>query len=61
MAWGICVASGDEAEARRQQGEILRLNPKFSIARYIRLLPYRNEADLNKLVDALRQGGLPEE
>lgn len=56
-----CVASGDEAEARRQQGEILRLNPKFSIARYIRLLPYRNEADLNKLVDALRQGGLPEE
>jgi tetratricopeptide (TPR) repeat protein len=54
------VVSGDKTEARRQHGEILRINPKFSIARYIRFLPYQNEGDLNKLVDALRQGGLPE-
>ncbi len=56
----VCVESGDEAEARKQKSEILNINPNFSIARHVRFLPYRNEIDLNKLIGALRRGGLPE-
>ncbi len=56
----VCVESGDEVEARKQKSEILKINPNFSIGRYVRLLRYRNEIDLNKLIGALRRGGLPE-
>ncbi len=56
----VCVESGDEVEAGKQKSEILTINPKFSIGRYVRLLPYRNEIDLDKLVGALRKAGLPE-
>ncbi len=56
----VCVENGDEAEAGRQRDEILRINPKFSISRYVGQWPYRNEVDLGKLVTALRQAELPE-
>jgi len=50
---------GREEDASAEAAEILRLNPKFSnkiIARW----PYKNKADADFIITALRKAGLPE-
>lgn len=45
-------------ECRTAWEHALRLNPRFSIERRRRILPFRNPQDFERRVDGLRNGGL---
>jgi len=51
---------GREKDAKASRLEILRLDPDFSIKKYIRGLSYRNPADPARIAEGLRRAGLPE-
>jgi hypothetical protein len=51
---------GWEEEAREAARDVLQHEPRFSIARYIAGLSYRNQADIDRIADGLRAAGLPE-
>ena len=54
-----CYSSlGRDAEATTAAKEVLRINPKFSVESHAKTLPYRNEADIEREVAALRKAGL---
>jgi len=46
------------AEATASVKEVLRINPKFSLEFHAKTLPYKNEADIEREVTALRKAGL---
>ena len=50
--------SGREDEARTEAAEVLRINPKFSVEKFAKRARYKNEADRERLVGALRKAGL---
>ena len=47
-------------EAERIASDIRRQHPRFSVSRWSAGFPYRNQADLDALMDPLREAGLPE-
>ena len=49
---------GREEEARIEAAEVLRINPKFSIDYWAKTMPYKNEADRELTIGALRKAGL---
>jgi adenylate cyclase len=49
---------GRNEEARAEAEEVLRLNPKFSLESYAKTLPFKNQAQIDRLVEALRKAGL---
>jgi adenylate cyclase len=49
---------GSDLEAQAEAQEILRINPKFSVESYARSVPHKNQAKLDRYIDALRQAGL---
>jgi tetratricopeptide (TPR) repeat protein len=49
---------GREKEAHTEVGEILRINPKFSLDYYAKSLPYKDQSQHDKIVNALRKAGL---
>jgi len=49
---------GREEEARVEAAEVLRINPKFSVEYWAKTMPYKNEADKELTVGALRKAGL---
>ena len=49
---------GREKEARAEAAEILRINPKFSVDKYEKKIPYKNRSDIDKIVNALHKAGL---
>jgi adenylate cyclase len=51
---------GRQEDAKKPVSEILRLNPDFSIKKYIAGLSYRDPAELTRFEDGLRKAGLPE-
>jgi adenylate cyclase len=51
---------GREEDAKKTVAAILRLEPDFSIKRYVERLSYRDPADLARFEDGLRKAGLPE-
>jgi adenylate cyclase len=51
---------GREAEANAAAEEVLRINPKFSLESYAKTLPYKNKADIERYVAALRKAGMPD-
>jgi adenylate cyclase len=51
--------AGREEEARAEAGEVLRLDPMFSLERYGKALAWR-KVELEPWLDALRKAGLPE-
>jgi adenylate cyclase len=51
---------GREAEARAEAAEILKLNPKFSIQKFANVIPYKDSTQTKRVLDALRETGLPE-
>ena len=51
---------GRYEEARIQAAEVLRLNPKYSLVRTGKLIPFKNQADREFVINALRKAGLPE-
>ncbi len=54
-----CYAQlGDVAAARREIGEVRRLDPEFSAEAFVTQLQYKNEADSRHHIDALRLAGL---
>ena len=52
--------AGREEEARAAVAELLKRFPKFSVKRIARALPYKDPAELKRIVVALRKAGLPE-
>ena len=47
-----------QAEAAAEVEEVLRINPKFSLKFYAKTLPYKNKADIDRYMAALRKAGL---
>jgi adenylate cyclase len=50
--------SGRKEEAHSAAAEVLRINPKFSLEDFEKTLPYKNQADKEFFIDALRKAGL---
>jgi TolB-like protein/Flp pilus assembly protein TadD len=55
---GNYVSLGRIEEARAEAQEVLRIDPKFSLAHWGRILPFKNQADTERFIDALRKAGL---
>jgi adenylate cyclase len=49
---------GQEKEARAQAKEFLRLNPKFSLEGYAKMIRGKDQAKTDRYIDALRKAGL---
>jgi adenylate cyclase len=54
--YGSC---GREKEARQEAAEVLRINPKFTVDSFTRVIPYKNPADRDRTIQGLRKAGLP--
>jgi len=52
--------AGRQEDARISAEEVLRSNPKFSVAFWAKSLPFKNQADREFVVGAMRKAGLPE-
>ena len=57
------VEAGRGEEAQVAVAEVLKRKPKASIAGYLKAktFPYKDQADIERVVDSLRKAGLPEE
>jgi adenylate cyclase len=54
-----CYSSLDRlAEAASEADEVRRINPKFNLESYAKTLPYKNKADKELYIAALRKAGL---
>jgi adenylate cyclase len=51
---------GQMEEARLEAAEIKKLNPKFSLAKYSKTIPYKVPAVKKQYIDALRNAGVPD-
>ena len=49
---------GREEEARAEAAEVLRIEPNFSLQYMAKVIPYKNNTDLDLLIDAWRKAGL---
>ena len=49
---------GREKEAHAEAAEVLRINPKFSVDSYAKVLPYKDQSQTDKVINALRKAGL---
>jgi adenylate cyclase len=54
---GAYASIGRENEARAEGAEVLRIDPKFSLERFIKALPY-DQSRKERIADALRKAGL---
>ena len=54
-AYGL---SGRDEEARATASEVYRIDPKFSLEYYSKTLVYKNQADRDLIIGALRKAGL---
>jgi TolB-like protein/Tfp pilus assembly protein PilF len=52
---------GDIDKAREQWAAVLEINPSYSLERRRSVLPFKDPADFEKIVNGLREAGLPEE
>jgi len=50
---------GMAEEARAAWGELMRVNPAYSIEQRRKVLPYKNPDDFERFVEGLRNAGLP--
>jgi len=49
---------GQDKEARAEAAEVLRINPKFSVDYYAKVLAYKDQSEIDKFINALRKAGL---
>ena len=54
----IYVELGREKEARAEVAEILRISPDASLERWREMVPYKNQADLDRNIAGLRKAGM---
>jgi adenylate cyclase len=54
------ILMGREEDARTEAEEVLRLHPKFSVKHFAEQQMYKDQADTDRFVAALRKAGLPE-
>jgi TolB-like protein/Flp pilus assembly protein TadD len=54
------ILMGREEDARAEAEEVLRLHPKFSVKHFVKQQMYKDRADADRLIGALRKAGLPE-
>jgi adenylate cyclase len=52
------IMMGREKEARAEAAEVLRINPKFSVDNYAKIITYKDQSETVKVIDALRKAGL---
>ncbi|MEE9367291.1 MAG: tetratricopeptide repeat protein, partial [Pontiella sp.] len=52
-----CVALGENEQAKSHITELLRLKPDASVRYYEKTQPFKNDADLERFIDALRKAG----
>jgi adenylate cyclase len=52
------VLAGMEDEAQKQANEILRIDPNFSVDKFAKSIPYKNQSDSDRILNALRKAGL---
>ena len=57
---GIYIMMGREKEARAEAAEVLRINPKFSLGFWAKVLPYKDRSVTDNLINVLRKAGLPD-
>jgi len=49
---------GSDEEARAETAEVIRINPKFSLESFAKTLPLKNQAQIDRYIEALRKAGL---
>jgi hypothetical protein len=49
---------GREKEAHAEAAEVLRINPKFSLEFWEKVLPYKDRSVADNLINVLRKAGL---
>ncbi len=54
-----CGYLGRADDARTQWADALAVNPNFSLEQRRRVLPYKNPADFQQIVDGLKKAGIP--
>ena len=54
-----CGHLGRKDEARAAWEEALKINPEYSLKHRQRVLPYKDPADFDRIVEGLRKAGLP--
>ncbi|MDH5355151.1 MAG: tetratricopeptide repeat protein [Gammaproteobacteria bacterium] len=57
---GIMIQQGRLKEAEHEASEALRINPEFSVCRYVDNLIYRDPDVKKKIAEELKLAGLPE-
>ncbi len=57
---GVSGESGNKEQARASAAEVLRINPSFSIDRYLSSIAYRDQKIIMRFAEGLRKAGLPE-
>ena len=50
---------GEAEEARRVWRELMEINPNYSFAEHVGRLPFRDQADVDRLAEGLRKAGIP--
>ena len=55
---GTYIMVGREKEARAEAAEVLRINPKFSVDYHAKVLPFKDQSETDKVINALRKAGL---
>jgi adenylate cyclase len=55
---GTYSLMGREKEARAEAEEVLRLNPKFSLEGYAKIIRFKDQAQIDRNIEALRRAGL---
>jgi len=57
---GTYMEAGQEEKARAHAAEVLKIKPSFSLDSVRKLARFKNQADLDRVIDALRKAGIPE-
>ncbi len=55
---GTYIMMGLDKEARAEAAEVLRINPKFTLKFWEKVLPYKDRSVSDNLIDVLRKAGL---
>ena len=55
---GIYSILGSEQDARAEAAEVLKIDPKFSLKKFAKIIPSKNQDGLKRYIEALRKAGL---